>query len=574
MASFLLMMAALEGLLPASFALASGAVVRAAQNGGAGLVGSLIAMAVVLILSEAIPGVRHALTEGFQHRVNAYRRERVINAAQSVPGLAHLEDPEVLDSLRPAARTDWPDTGAFAVAVFGYASTRVAGLASAALIWTFRWWLALVLVGLWWWCGHQMRQIQRDGWGDAFGRMRRPEYLRRMVFDAKAAKELRVAGFGSWLIANYSSGWTAVMTDVWRRRRAARYRQVGLLVFVLIAHVWVFQLIVDAARSGEMQAAALVVIAPAVLAVSRLGVPDHFTLGLATGAAVLPHIEETERLVAQPRFQVSGVAPADGLPKEAVRFEGVGFAYASRSDDPVYQDLTLEIPAGRSLAIVGANGAGKTTLVKLLARLYEPTAGRITVDGMPLAEIDPEAWQRRVAAIFQDFTRYFLPMAENVGYGGVEHIGDEERLAAAAERAGAASLVEGLPSGWKTILTRQYQGGTDLSGGEWQRVALSRALFAVGGGAGVLVLDEPTANLDVRAEVDLFDRFLEVTRGTTTVLISHRFSTVRRADKIVVLDGGRVTEEGSHDELLALGGTYARSFRLQADRYDQVEEVA
>jgi ATP-binding cassette, subfamily B, bacterial len=224
----------------------------------------------------------------------------------------------------------------------------------------------------------------------------------------------------------------------------------------------------------------------------------------------------------------------------------------------------LEPPAGRSLAVVGANGAGKTTLVKLLCGLYEPTAGRIEVDGQDLAEIDPMAWQERLAAIFQDFSRYALTARENVTLGAPL---DDAALQRAATRAGALPVIDRLPNGWETVLSRQFTGGDDLSGGQWQRVALVRALYAVERGARVLVLDEPAANLDVRAEAELYDRFLDLTAGLTTIVISHRFSTVRRADRIVVLDGGRIAESGSHDELLALGGRYAHMFRLQADRF-------
>ena len=252
-----------------------------------------------------------------------------------------------------------------------------------------------------------------------------------------------------------------------------------------------------------------------------------------------------------------GTADAAGLPQEAIRFEGVRFAYPG-TDREVFAGLDLTIAAGRSLAIVGGNGAGKTTLVKLLARLHEPQAGTISVDGTPLDDFDPVAWRRRLAVIFQDFVRYELPAADNVGFGGVT---SSRRRGPAGGGGGPGRRPRpsssACPAGWDTPLNRQYAGGADLSGGEWQRIALARALFAVEAGAGVLVLDEPTANLDVRAEAALFEDFLDLTRGLTTILISHRFSTVRHADRICVLEGGRVVEDGSHDELLAAGGRYA-----------------
>jgi ATP-binding cassette, subfamily B, bacterial len=226
----------------------------------------------------------------------------------------------------------------------------------------------------------------------------------------------------------------------------------------------------------------------------------------------------------------------------------------------VLHELDLELPAGTSTAIVGLNGAGKTTLVKLLSGIYEPTAGRITLDGADLNEF---SWQNGLAVIHQDFVRLELDAAANIGLGS----DDFEAMERAVERAGATDVIAALPNGLFTPLSSRYEGGADLSGGQWQRIALARALFAVERGASVLVLDEPTAQLDVRAEVAFYDRFLELTRGLTTVVISHRFSTVRRADRIVVLDGGRITEQGTHDELAAAGGQYAVLFDLQARRF-------
>ena len=210
-------------------------------------------------------------------------------------------------------------------------------------------------------------------------------------------------------------------------------------------------------------------------------------------------------------------------------------------------------------------------MVKLVSRLHDPTGGRILVDGVDLRDLDPRAWQRRVAAIFQDFIQYHLTARENVTFGALERAHDEAALEDTARRSGALAVVEALPNGWETRPARQYKGGVELSGGQWQRLALARALFAVSAGAGVLILDEPTANLDVRAEAALYDRFLDITEGLTTLLISHRFSTVRRADCIVVLDDGRVTEEGTHDDLMARGGTYAEMFTLQAQRFADEE---
>lgn len=219
------------------------------------------------------------------------------------------------------------------------------------------------------------------------------------------------------------------------------------------------------------------------------------------------------------------------------------------------------------------NGAGKTTLLTLLALLCRPDGGRILVDGTDLADLPASSWQRRLAVIYQDYVRYELDAAANVGLGAADLLGDRTALDRACAWAGADALIDRLPSGLDTVLSSRYQGGVDLSGGQWQRIALARALFAVEAGASVLVLDEPTAQLDVRAEVEFFDRFVELTQGLTTLVISHRFSTVRRADRIVVLEGGRVAEQGSHyeqgshDELLLLGGRYAELFSLQARRF-------
>jgi len=252
----------------------------------------------------------------------------------------------------------------------------------------------------------------------------------------------------------------------------------------------------------------------------------------------------------------SGSRTAKGMPQREIRFRHVSFAYPGGA--PVLDDFDLSIPAGTSLAVVGANGAGKTTLAKLLCRLYDPQVGSIEADGVDIRELDIRQWRARLTSVFQDFTRFELPLRDNVAPSGAPEAVIRQALA----DAGAANL-----AGLDVILARGYDGGTELSGGQWQRVALARALAAVQQGAGVVLLDEPTAQLDVRGEVEVFNRILAATRSCTRILISHRFSTVRQADRICVIEHGRVVELGTHEELMALKGRYRTMFDLQAKRF-------
>jgi len=259
------------------------------------------------------------------------------------------------------------------------------------------------------------------------------------------------------------------------------------------------------------------------------------------------------------------------MPARQIQFRDVTFAYPAAPSRPVLRGLDLEIPAGSSLAIVGQNGAGKTTLAKLLCRLYDPQSGSIEVDGVDLRELDLASWRRRVTAVFQDFVRFELSLRENViprpAGAAVDASADPAEadavLVGALDSAGASGL-----AGFDTVLAKGYAGGTELSGGQWQRIALARAMAAVQLGAGLVLLDEPTAQLDVRGEAEIFERVLAATRSCTTILVSHRFSTVRHADRIAVLEGGRVVELGSHDELMALRGRYWTMFTLQAQRFE------
>ena len=255
--------------------------------------------------------------------------------------------------------------------------------------------------------------------------------------------------------------------------------------------------------------------------------------------------------------------PAPRPAKSGFEFRDVSFAYPG-SSKLVLDGVSFHIDAGERIALVGENGAGKTTLVKLIARLYDPTSGAILLDGVDLRDYDVDDLRREVGVIFQDYMRYDMRVVENIGFGRIEEVDNEVRIRQAAAKAYADTVVQALPEGYNQMLGRRFEGGVDLSGGQWQKIALARAYMR---DAQVLILDEPTATLDARAEYEVFLRFSELTRGRMAVLISHRFSTVRMADRILVLELGRIIEQGSHEQLLVMNGRYAELFELQAAGY-------
>jgi ATP-binding cassette subfamily B protein len=258
-----------------------------------------------------------------------------------------------------------------------------------------------------------------------------------------------------------------------------------------------------------------------------------------------------------------GALPAPRPIREGFEFENVSFSYPD-SERKVLDRVSFRFSRGERIALVGENGAGKTTLVKLLARLYDPTEGRILLDGIDLRQYNPDDLRQEIGVIFQDYMRYDMLASENIGFGRIHELDDRPRIERSAEKSLAAGVIAGLPETYRQMLGRRFEGGVDLSTGQWQKIALARAYMR---DAQILILDEPTASLDARAEFEVYQRFVDLTAGKMAVLISHRFSTVRMADRILVLEEGKIAEQGSHAELVSLGRKYAELFELQAAGY-------
>jgi ATP-binding cassette subfamily B protein len=555
----------IRGLLPALFAIAMGVLVGAVQRGDS-LVNPLTLVGVTFVLLQILAPIHQVIGANLGDRTAAWLYDRLTNACVRPPGLGHLEDSRLTGDLTLARDFDLGMTGPPLSISMDFIATglveMIGGVSSALVLAAYAWWAPLVLGGAWLATHWLLREsgVWRDRNTDEVRSAQRDaDYAYRLAVDATASKELRLFGLADWVINRF----------ITRRRRlhelqyqATRLRERPVawsMLLVTAANVIVFWSLGRDVLSGQIDLGAVVMFAQCAIGASLIAF-GGLNWALDGVSAPVAAVLKLEPAMAPVGALTSGTREADRAPLREIRFRNLTFAYPGGA--PVLDQFDLTIPAGSSLAIVGQNGAGKTTLAKLLCRFYDPQSGAIEIDGVDVRQFDLTSWRSRLTAVFQDFTHFELPLRDNVAPAGAP----DAEIRAALESAGAARLAR-----LDTVLARGYADGTELSGGQWQRIALARALCAVQLGAGVVLLDEPTAQLDVRGEAEIFDRVLAATRHCTTILISHRFSTVRHADRICVVEHGRVIELGTHDELMAKNGRYRTMFDLQAQRFGVAE---
>lgn len=507
-----------------------------------------------LALAEALLRAR------LGHRVHRLILEKALRLA-----LPQFENAELYDKLTRARREASSRPLSLVKRSFGLVQNLISLASYAVLLLQFSGWTVVILAL----AGLPAFIAEAKFSGDAFQlfRWRSPEsrmqmYLETALAREDHAKEVKLFGLGPLFLGRYERIFKRLYAE--DRRLSIRRESWGFVLGLVgtLAFYGAYAWIALATVAGRITLGQMTM----YLLVFRQG-QAAVTAALSAVSGMYEdnlYLSNLYEYLEQEESPSGGKASRGPAPGAGLAFDAVGFRYPG-SNAPALEDISFQLRPGQSLALVGENGAGKTTLIKLLTRLYTPDAGRITLDGLDIREWEAGALHRRIGVIFQDFNRYQLPAGQNVGVGDVEGIEDEERCRAAAERGEAAAFLESLPEGYATQLGGWFRGGRELSGGQWQKVALSRAFMREH--ADILVLDEPTAAMDAGAEARVFEHFRKLARDKMVILISHRFSTVRQADQILVVDGGRIVEQGDHSELMALGGRYARLFSLQAAGY-------
>ena len=573
-----LAIAALTGvaaLLPAPVAwvgkLIIDGVVEAARTGASAdrdrvarlVLVELALLATTLVLGRLLGLLRELLRTHLGNRINV----RILEKALSLE-LRHFEDADVYDKMQNARREASSRPLSLVMQAFGVGQAAVTLAALSALLWRLSPWSVLVILAASIPAFVAEARLSAESfrvntWRAPEGR--RLNYLEWILTRDSHVKEVKLFDLGPLVLGRYRDLFSKFYAE--DRRLAVRRLLAGTAfgILALGAFYGMYLLVADRAARGEISLGDMTL----YLVVFRQG-QSAFQGILSAVGAMYEDALYMSNLFAFLAIPTSGEAarvdPPSTAPRGAplpIAFEDVSFRYPSRPEWAL-RNVSLRLEPGETLGLVGENGAGKSTLVKLLLRLYDPTEGRITYGGVDLRDLDPHDLRSRIGAVFQDFVRYQFTAAENIGFGNPAHVEDRPRIAEAARRAGAGALVDSLPSGLDTVLGGWFERGHEISAGQWQKLAVARAFMR---DAEILVLDEPTASIDAESEHELFVRFRELAAGRTAIVISHRFSTVRIADRIAVLHGGRVEELGSHRELLERGGRYAHLFSLQAQGY-------
>lgn len=547
-------------------------VTDAALSGAAGtVVWFALATATALVLELMLGHFAHLLYFELGEMGEAALQEETLHVANGTPGLEHFDSPRFADLLA-LVRQDLHRTRQLLEAVLQLGGLAVQSVVTAVILGLLDPWLVLLPVAavppiL---IGRRAQALVDRGKEASATPVRRSRHLLGLATAANSVKELRLYRAERPLLRRHQRDWDAA-TDVLVRAhaRAALLRAGGQLLFAL-AYGAAILLVVDQALAGRSTVGDLVLLITLAVQVStQVATALGLFVMVQEGGRTFERLAELKEKAADHRHE-GGTVPVPRRMSGEIRLENVGFHYPG-SDRYVLRGLDLTLPAGSTVALVGENGAGKSTLVKLLCGMYRPTEGRILVDGTDLRDFGPAAWMARVAPLFQDFARLELLLRENVGIGAVGSVDDDEAVLDAMTRARAEKVLARVPGGLNGLLGRNYGDGAELSGGQWQTLGLARALMRER--PLLQILDEPASALDAAAEHAVFERFGSDARrsrrslGAVTVFVSHRFSTVRTADLIVVLDGGRIREAGGHDELMAAGGTYSEVFALQAHVY-------
>jgi ATP-binding cassette, subfamily B, bacterial len=525
-------------------------------------------LAVLMAVQQVVNSLLGGLGERLGRQLSLSLRERLMSAMLRPVGLAHLESSDVQDLAAVAAgiRGGYAGPMGAVVGLVQSSATGLSGIAAAGVLF----FVAPVLAGpllvlhllVGWWSRREHQRGLSVLFVDA-SRLRRSAYFRDLILRPGAEKELRIFGLSQFALERFTSNWISVMRTAWRARHSVNWFTSCTFVILAVSYALCAIELAHSAQTGVLSIARLAVALQAILGLLPLAMVSEWDELIQAGRDAVGALSAAERKIAA---TVADQPSSDGrtAPRVAhdITLEGVRFAYPGGAD--VLRGVDLAIPVGRSCAIVGRNGSGKSTLLKLLLRFYEPTAGSIRADGVPIADLDPDAWRTQFSAVFQDFLRLSVTVRDAIEFGSLDHRGNPVALAEAADKAGLTGVVEALESGWDTLLSPQMRGGTDLSGGEWQKVAIARALYSLAHGAEVLAMDEPTASLDADSERQVYESILAAGAGRTLILVSHRFATVRKVDQIFVLADGVIVEHGNHDELMAREGLYAEMFTTQA----------